>query len=428
EVFGYGLVNLERATKPGSKIYYYNGSDIVSGSGDAYWRAASTTAFSPSAAIGIRSGSISASYYDVLESAEGELYMPRVFENEFALNAGGRRGLYLGDVLGEFETQKAEGIGQKAGGVSFDMKFSESNRTGDNLNGLQNMSFGFATGDYSVGAKFQRHLSDFDDKVALVRGDRDNPILSLASNAISSSAALKSGNWSFGGRAFSGAITDETLLENDPSLTAQYMPANLGQASGAESRVGWSNEKLSFGVNIGTMKETATVLGAYTDGLLALGGGDTIYLDNVVGFAATPDVRFMARATFAKTRANPGGEFVLGLSELESDAFSAGAEIGNFSFTAAMPLAVSKGVMQYAGADYSVMENEDGNYDLVADTYAGNLNLAPEKRETRFSAMYRFGIDENTNAAVGVIYRLHPNHTDDFGSEGILMMKLKHSW
>ncbi|MDR0726580.1 MAG: ankyrin repeat domain-containing protein, partial [Rickettsiales bacterium] len=31
EVFGYGLINLDRATKPTSKIYYYNGDNIVSG-------------------------------------------------------------------------------------------------------------------------------------------------------------------------------------------------------------------------------------------------------------------------------------------------------------------------------------------------------------------------------------------------------------
>ena len=61
QVFGYGLINLERATTPGKSVYYYNGTDIVSASGNAYWRAASNTAFRASSAFGARGATIKTS-------------------------------------------------------------------------------------------------------------------------------------------------------------------------------------------------------------------------------------------------------------------------------------------------------------------------------------------------------------------------------
>jgi hypothetical protein len=179
------------------------------------------------------------------------------------------------------------------------------------------------------------------------------------------------------------------------------------------------------------MDESDTMLGSYSDGLLRIGGGETLYIDNVVTIRAGEKLRFNARYTAAQTKTNATGEFILGMSDLRSDAMSVGMEFGDpsgagrWSFNVSRPLAVTHGVMQYASADYELVESDTG-YDLAANPYVANLDLTAHGRETRFSAAYRTRLGEFTSGAFGFIYRNNPNHTNEFGDETILMFKLNH--
>ena len=66
-------------------------------------------------------------------------------------------------------------------------------------------------------------------------------------------------------------------------------------------------------------------------------------------------------------------------------------------------------------------------YELnVVDTHVEDLSLRPEKRETRLMGTYRHKFGEFTDGAFGFIYRINPNHTDDFGNESIFMLKMSH--
>ncbi|HNY24927.1 MAG TPA: ankyrin repeat domain-containing protein [Alphaproteobacteria bacterium] len=422
EVFGYGLVNIERATKPTANVYYYDGDSIVSTSGNGYWRAATNTLFRSSAVFNPRAASISAPFYDVLTSSDGTLSLPRVWENEFALGTSDVRGLYMGDVLGSFQTTKENPKQFKSGNVTFQMAVSEKAYV-DNMGGLDNLQFGYGVGNFNFSAGYQRH---FTDGVSRFDGTA-NPVLSLASNIVSTGAEYKSGNWSFGARTFSGNITDESILQNDPTVTSQYQPANLGLIQGGETNVTWGNGKFAITSAIGTAHETNTVLGAQTGGLLGLGQGDTTYVDTVARYSPTKDIDFSVRSTFAQTRANPNGDFILGLSDIKSNSFSVGADVNNFSFSAAMPLAITSGDMKYAYADYDVVENSDGTYDLVVrDTHISDLGLSPEKRELRFTGSYRVKLGAFTDGALGMIYRINPNNISEFGNESIFMLKLTH--
>jgi hypothetical protein len=174
-------------------------------------------------------------------------------------------------------------------------------------------------------------------------------------------------------------------------------------------------------------RESDTVLGTYSSGLLSLGGGDTTYVDTVATYRPAKDIRLSMRSTFAKTKTNAAGEFILGLSDLESNAFSVGADIGGWSFAVARPLAVTGGGMRYSHAEYEVVEDSDGNFSLVVNN-AGirDLGLAPENRELRFSGAYRAKLGPHTSGAFGFIYRVNPNNIKDFGNESILMIKLRH--
>ena len=89
--------------------------------------------------------------------------------------------------------------------------------------------------------------------------------------------------------------------------------------------------------------------------------------------------------------------------------------------------AITDGVLQYAYAEYDVVSGADNKYELkVVDTHVENLSLRPEKRETRLMGTYRHKFGEFTDGAFGVIYRINPNHTDDFGNESIFMLKMSH--
>ncbi len=422
QVFGYGLINLERATKPGTSVYYYNGNNIVSADGNAYWRAATNTIFRPSSVLNLRGASVRAPFFDVLESVDGKMSLPRVWENEFAFGALDKGGLYMGDVLGDMKTRRDNAQRNQIGAVGVTMSFSER-AYDDNLGGLDNLSLDFVSGPWRFGASYQHYLTDGMSRFS----GMSNPILGLASYAVVSDAEYKSGNWTFGARAFSGAITDEGLLENDPTISAQYMPAKLGLVQGGVANIAWKNDTIGFVASVGNAHETDTLLGAQTGGLLDLGNGDTLYVDALARYRVSDRVEFSARATFAQTSSDMAGDFILGLTDIKSNSFAFGANIGNFEFSVAQPLAVMDGALQYAHAEYDVVEVADGKYDLnVVNAHVADLSLAADKRETRFMATYRHNFGEFTDGAFGFIYRVNPNHTDEFGDESVFMLKLSH--
>ena len=115
------------------------------------------------------------------------------------------------------------------------------------------------------------------------------------------------------------------------------------------------------------------------------------------------------------------------MTPLESNAFALGADYGNWRFSVAQPLAVRHGALRYAYADYNIVDRDDGNYALnITDTHIAEIDLSADKRELRFSGEYRHNFGEFTDGALGFIYRVNPNNTDEFGNESIFMMKMTH--
>ena len=422
EVFGYGVINLERATKPGTNIYFYNGTDIVSDNGNAYWRAATNTVFRPSSVFGARAATISAPFFDVLESFDGSMTLPRVWKNEFSLAGASERGLYMGDVLGDFKTRDSDAPRVQFGNFGFSMAFSEKPYV-DNLNGLDELSVDYSLGNWNFAAGYQRHFTDGNSRY----NGMSNPILGLASNVVASDVAYGMGRWSFGARAYSGNITDETMLDNDPTISSQYLPARLGMMHGVQSDVAWNGDKFGFTAAFGVAHETNTLLGALSGGLLNMGNGDTSYIDTELRWAPMDKLNFTLRSTFARTSSDASGEFILGMSDVDSRAFAFGMDIGNFKFSVSQPLVVTNGYLMYPYADYDITESADGKYDLaITNTHVEHMDLSAQHREVRFVGEYRHNFGEFTDGAVGFIYRVNPNNTDMFGNEAILMMKMTH--
>ena len=423
-VYGYGLINLERATTPGKSIYYYdpNKKKIVAGNGTAYWRAAIDTSFNLTGPFGARGATMSAPFYDVLTSVDGEMSLPRVWENEISLGSDSVHALYMGDVLGDLKTRKDSARKTKIGNMSLSMTISERPYA-DNLGGLDNLGFAYENDKFNLSADFQRYFTDGQSRFTGMA----NPILALTADTISTGAEYKIGNFFVGGRAFSGAITDEAFLQNDPTVSSQYQSLRLGVAQGAMSNIGWNTDKFSFVGSVGFLHESDTILGAQTNGLFNIGNGDTTYIDMLARYDVTDNVSLSLRSTFAQTKTNPTGMFINDVSDLNSNAFAFGANLGNFEFTVSRPLAIRSGALRYAYANYDIIDNGNGKYDLaVSGAGLRDLSLAPDVRETRFSGTYRHSFGEFTDGALGFIYRVNPNNTNRFGNESIFMLKLTH--
>jgi len=196
---------------------------------------------------------------------------------------------------------------------------------------------------------------------------------------------------------------------------------------GAAFEAGWNCNKFGFSAGVGTVRETNTILGAQTGGLLNLGGGNTTYVDTQLRYAPSNNVAFTMRSTFAKTTTDANGAYVLGMTDVTSNAVALGADVGGFSFAVSRPLAVTDGAMKYAHADYEIVETPDGKYDLnISNMHVADLDLAPRTRELRFNASYKHNFGEWTDGAIGFIYRVNPNNTDEFGNESIFMLKMTH--
>ena len=423
EVFGYGVINLERATTPGTNVYYRSGTNIVSTSGNAYWRAASNTAVHASAALPIRAATVTTGAYDILQSYDGSMSLPRIWETSVSLGNSGRHALYMGDVLGELKTTRHDDANDiKIGNMSFHMARSERAYV-DNMNGLDELRLSFNTGAFHVAADYQHYLTDGASRFSGL----SNPILGLASNAVTTNVGYDFGNWTFGTRAFTGAITSDGLLENDPTLSAEFMPATLGMINGVGSSVAWHNGKFGATTTFGFVHETDTVLGAQTDGLVGLGAGDTQYIDTELRYSPVENVMLKMRGTYAYTDTSANGLMIADVSAIESNAFAFGADIGNFSFAIARPLAAYSGAMKYEYTNYDITENENGTYGIeVRDAGIKNLRFGSSTRELRLSGEYRHSFGTFTDGALGFIYRVNPNNTDEFGNESIFMLKITH--
>ena len=423
--FGYGMINLKRATQPGTNVYFYSSdtNSIVSSNGKtAFWGNIAQSSTNPRASTVVSGrGTVRTAFYDVLESADGTLSLPRVWNMEFDLGKDVRHGLYMGDVLGEFAVDSTNKHSQTVGDMTFDMTMSPRAYV-DNMNGLDNLNISFSNEKYDLDAGYQHYLTDGQSRF----DGRANGVLGLVSNSVVSGARYKFGNFAFGARAFSGAISDENLLDNDPVVSSQFEPARLGLANGAMAEIAYNNEKFGFDVSFGNMHETNTVLGSISDGILALNGANTQYVDAVAKYRPFENANLFARATFATTRANVGDGIISSVSDIKSNAFALGADVGGLNFTASMPLAVVDGRMGYDYADLNVVES-NGKYTVaINNPHVEYIDMVPEKREFRFSGAYKKSLGEFTDAGFGFIYRVNPGNTDAFGNESIFMFKLHH--
>ena len=388
QTFGYGVVNLERATRPSETLYFYSTVSLDTG----YWSATPSTnrsAINLSPAWGAR-GSITFPMFDNIVSADGTESMPRAFETELSFDSK-VHGLELIDLLDEIDLSSDELTENSQ--ITF--KLTQNNEI-KNLE-IKSGKFGFSYRERKENETFKA----------------SNPILGLAGNLATFNSKFNRFNFEF----FSGNVTDETLLGYDPVLTNDFTPANLGGVYGANlsSNISILDSELSIGA--GFMKEDNTVLGAYSDGLFDMGGGQTVYSNAEFKFGV-----FTANYTIARTHSEPEFGFISNISDLYSDAYSIYANFGSWLFNVSRPLAITNGTLDYVETDFEITSKNE----LVTNPHIETINLAPENRETRFAILYQPKIFEKAKIAFGFIERVNPDNRT--GHEEIFLLKAKTAW
>ena len=180
ETFGYGLINLARATTPGTGIYYYDGGNIVATDGSTYWQSVLNTNNRASSVFGGRAATIPVSFYDVLTDTDNTISLPRIWNTELSLDGQTSHGLYMGDTLAELKTRDVDNTV-----VIGDLKFgfARSERAyDDGMGGLDNLSLAYDSDNFGVYSEYQHYLTDGNGRFTGLA----NPVLTLASNAVTS--------------------------------------------------------------------------------------------------------------------------------------------------------------------------------------------------------------------------------------------------
>ena len=74
------------------------------------------------------------------------------------------------------------------------------------------------------------------------------------------------------------------------------------------------------------------------------------------------------RSTFARTTTDASGQFILGMTDIYSNAFAFGVDAGNFSFSVSQPLGVSNGNLMYPHAEYEIIPHYALKFEGISAT------------------------------------------------------------
>ncbi|MCL2629237.1 MAG: ankyrin repeat domain-containing protein [Alphaproteobacteria bacterium] len=414
EVFGYGLVNLNRATTPGRLAVFRNattgqlissqnrgaalsdGSAILVGE-----RFLNNTALVPSSAFGSKLNGISVSMFDAVESADQDLSMFRIF-NQSADFQSVRGNLDLVDQFRQFGSNGPV-TALDMNGVKLSLQNSQDAR--DN-NYMRELSFSMNGDRTFVNTQYKARAID------------SFGLMGLASDNISTSAGIKRGKFKLGMDGFMGTIKASDNLVYD----IDARDPKLGRMYGFGATAGFDNLSLT----VGQVYETDTILGAYGSGLMDMGGSGTTFARGNFGLNFSDDIKFSATAEMARTTPDRTSNLVMSeISPFTSTAVSAKLDLGNFSFGAALPLAVTSGHVSYLDVRMQNVEADHG-FDLMVDAQNRTINMANNNRELRLDASYQANLGDWTTANMGMIYRFNPDNSAQFGNESILMFKLRH--
>jgi len=422
EVYGHGLVNLQKATDPST------GGWTLSLSSFSVPFSLQTSGFSLSAPFGnaLDSSPMSMLFLDKygkdylipLSSVSRDLISTRNAEERFY--RFGESG--FDNVIPLSATSK----------VSFSSEAQlrkPDNEPKSNTSGLGKLAYdsSIITGPdeaATLSLNYNTNLAEArmqEHQRRLVASDAHrNPYLNLTDAASGVTMGYQWGQWGSSMTAYSAKFENEYGYQYD----------NRKGVRGVYSEYSYSSKDkraqvaLGQGVNI----EDRSLLGSESSGAFAIDNANTYHAGVTGRYLAAKGLTLLGSYNVGVTQVNAADTSVFrGFSNIVTNAFAAGAELadvggkGNtLGFAISQPLRVASG---RAHMDVPVQLTSSG-----VRNEARTLNLAPSARELDVETYYALHPSEKSQISLNALYRINPNNDAANDNEAALMTKYRRSF
>jgi hypothetical protein len=184
--------------------------------------------------------------------------------------------------------------------------------------------------------------------------------------------------------------------------------------------------KLGLSLDLGTVNETGSVLGAMSSGALALGDGAiTTYLGLGLNWQPAPAVHIFSQLMSGRTKVEAAANSLFqNVSSLQSRSFRAGitaagviAKADRLGFMISEPLRVTRGAAQLRLATARDYTNNTLTFE------ARDASLTPSGRELDLEASYRIPLSDTLLLQAMLLHQINAGHIAGGASQTLAVMR-----
>lgn len=403
EIYGHGLLNLDKATSPVGKTSVPLGNSVGSPSVDL-----NSTRFSTSGVFG-----------DSVSGANLSFAVLDSYNRDFTMN--------LNDINdGENRLRNFE---QNLQNFSNDITQNRQNLN-DNLSfaadQVRNYNQGVDQDEnlrrFSMSANYDKYSVDVNSNVAMNQSFRMKALNDVAM------ATDNSGNNSVLGLVTTGISNNNTYnLDKNSSLSFGSFRSeeDFGEVFGAVSEYNYAKDKYNLGLQVGMINEKDSLLGGQMTGAFALNDNTSTWFSSLgSSYNVTDDVQLFGSFNYGVTFAEASAlSLIEDISNIQSTSFSLGVskksvlkDNDKFEFIVSQPLRVVN-----ASATLTLPTTRDIDGNIFSSTR--NINLSPTGREINFGAFYSLVNGDKSSFSAGAMYVLDPGHNDNIDDDMRFMAK-----
>lgn len=416
DVFGHGLVNLDRATDPSdgdwqiataaitiSRPFTSSGLGLSAPFGNALSSNRATLMFLDR---------YTKNYYVPLSALTGSLTPARTDYDRLARL--GRPQMDKAMLLGEnttlhFATAASSGYGEDAKTDTMS-RFSYASGIPLDAEGSRMASFAF---------NYKTSLAELlaPEEQRMIASDAlKNPYLALLDTSNSSIVGYADGNTSVTTAAYAGKHSHaEYAYQFDESR----------KTTGVYSEVAYARGASSVSLNNGIIAENSTILGSETGGAFVVDKATTYHSGVAAKYVFDDSAALLANAHIGYTDVAAASDSILsGFSGIITSSFAAGGELydtlyddDTLGLVVSQPLRVMRG-----SANLTLPMGISGDGSILSQR--SFLNLAPTGREVDFEMFYNLRQSESSELSVNGMYRLNADH-DPSRNDALFLAKYK---
>ena len=397
DVYGRGLINLDLATAPGA--------DSLAVSSAGYVSYANTSVSSNGAMrnVSLPTFIIEDSLYRTFK-VDGKSYQTK---EDTQLDLADRSKSFA--KTAKLETKK---INDKVSATYI----SSNEKTSDVLESFESLNIASKYKNLNYGFGFT-HNPGIDDKQIVTNSSFldtksvSHPYLGLAEDGFLAKSSYNiADNWDFETKVFFGNVEADNT--------------QLGKTSSVLTRLSYSTDKTSLGLELGLVNEVETLLGSKFEGAFALADNNYTYFSGLTAKTAlTSKLNLFANAYVGVTKPDSAkSSLISDISTIVSHSANAGLEYNlandkQLGFAIAQPLKVVSGNMKF---DVLTGGNVDQGYQYSKFTE----DLSSEAMQLDLQAFYKQQLNEQTNVHFGALHKLNAGG-EQGETESSMLVKLK---